>query len=294
MRAVSVIYSGLLVLAAGLCLASVDEMAGEPSQQSHRPSAAPVHEHHDHEAMQAAAMRQPEVGVDEHLGERIPLDLALVDEHGRQLRLGAALTKPTLLLPVYYSCPATCTMMLASLAQAINKTPLELGRDYRVLAFSFDEEEGPNLALRAKKNYTKILKEGFPPEEWIFLTGDERSIRSLTDSIGFRFKKTQEHLFVHPNVLLALAPDGTIIRYLYGPSFLPFDIGMALTEAAKGTPGLSVRKLLTYCFAYDAESRSYIFKSFRLLAVGIMILLLAFFLFVLRKGKRTAKTTQTG
>ena len=129
---------------------------------------------------------------------------------------------------------------------------------------------------------------GLPPEAWSFLTGDRESIRSLTDGIGFRFKRTQEHLFIHPNVLLALAPDGTVIRYLYGPSFLPFDIGMALTEAAKGTPGLSIRRLLTYCFDYDAESRSYIFKSFRLLAVGILILLLAFFLLVLRKGKRAS------
>jgi protein SCO1/2 len=229
-----------------------------------------------------------EIGVDERLGEKIPLDVPLLDERGRELRLGAVITKPTLLLPVYYSCPTVCPMMLANLAQAINKTPLELGKDYRVLAFSFDEEDEPELALHAKKNYTKILKKGLPAEEWIFLTGDKESIRSVTDGMGFRFKKTQQNLFVHPNVLLALAPDGTMIRYLYGPSFLPFDIGMALTEAAKGTPGLSVRKLLTYCFDYDAESRSYVFKSFRLLAVGILILLLAFFFFVLRKGKRTA------
>ena len=116
----------------------------------------------------------------------------------------------------------------------------------------------------------------------------KENIRSLTEAIGFKFKRTGKHLFVHPNVLVALAPDGSIIRYLYGPSFLPFDIGMALTEAAKGTPGISIRKLLTYCFDYDAESKSYIFKSFRLVAVGILILLLLFFLLVLRKGKRAA------
>jgi protein SCO1/2 len=269
-------------------MASVDDVTGEPSHESHQPAAAPVHEHPEHEGMEAESQPAHEIGVDEHLGERAPLDVLLVDEQGRQLSLGEAITRPTLLLPVYYSCPTTCSMMLANLAQAINRTPLELGKDYRVIAFSFDEEEGPDLALRAKKNYTKILKEGFPPDAWSFLTADKASIRSLTDGIGFRFKRMQDHLFIHPNVLLALAPDGTIIRYLYGPSFLPFDIGMALTEAAKGTPGLSVRKLLTYCFEYDAESKSYIFKSFRLLAVGILILLLAFFLFVLRKGSRKA------
>ena len=288
MRAASVISLALLFLPAGLCLASVDDLTEKPSHESHQPAAERVHEHHEHEGVEQKTQPVYEIGVDERLGERAPLDVLLVDEQGRQLTLGEAITRPTLLMPVYYSCPTTCSMMLANLAQAINKTPLELGKDYGVIAFSFDEEEGPDLALRAKKNYTKILKEGLPPDAWSFLTADRESIRSLTGGIGFKFKRMQDHLFIHPNVLLALAPDGTIIRYLYGPSFLPFDIGMALTEAAKGTPGLSVRKLLTYCFDYDAESRSYIFKSFRLLAVGILILLLLFFLLVLRKGKRTA------
>jgi protein SCO1/2 len=294
MRAASLIVLALLSLPAGLCLASVDDVTGEPQHESHQPAAESVHEHHAREDMEGESQPDQEIGVDEHLGEKVPLDLPLVNEQGRQLHLGEAITKPTLLLPVYYSCPATCSMMLANLAQAINKTPLELGKDYGVIAFSFDEEEGPDLALRAKQNYTKILKKGSLAGEWSFLTGDKESIRSLTQAMGFRFKKTQEHLFIHPNVLLALAPDGTIIRYLYGPSFLPFDIGMALTEAAKGTPALSVRKLLTYCFDYDPKSRSYIFKSFRLLAVGILILLLVFFLFVLRRGNRTEQTRRTG
>jgi protein SCO1/2 len=288
MRAVNVVSFALLVLAAGLCLAGVAGPTGEPSRQPGGRGAAVVHEPHQHEGMERESQLDHEVGVDERLGEKVPLEVPLVDEQGRQLRLGAAIAKPTLLMPVYYSCPTTCTMMLANLARAINKTPLVLGRDYSVLAFSFDEQEGPEIALHAKKNYTKILNKGLPREEWSFLTGDRESIRSLTDGIGFKFKRMQEHLFIHPNVLLALAPDGTIIRYLYGPSFLPFDIGMALTEAEKGTPGLSVRKLLTYCFDYDADSRSYVFKSFRFLAVGILILLLAFFLLVLRKGRRPA------
>jgi protein SCO1/2 len=288
MRAASLIFLALLVLPTGLSMASAESVTGEPSHESHQPAQESVHEHHEHEGIERESQPDHGIGVDERLGEKVPLNVPLVDERGHQLRLGEAITKPTLLMPVYYSCPTTCSMMLANLAQAINKTPLELGKDYGVIAFSFDAEEGPDIARHAKKNYTKILKQGLPPDAWSFLTTDRDGVRSLTDGIGFRFKKIQENLFIHPNVLLALAPDGTIIRYLYGPSFLPFDIGMALTEAAKGTPGLSVRKLLTYCFDYDAESKSYIFKSFRLLAVGILILLLLFFLFVLRKGKRTA------
>jgi protein SCO1/2 len=233
--------------------------------------------------MELDSKPEPEVGVEERLGQRIPLEVPFVDEEGREIAIGAAITRPTLVLPVYFSCTAICSIMLANLAHAINDVPLELGKDYGVLAVSFDEEEGAPLALAAKRNFTRILKKDLPPEEWRFLTGDKEAIRSLTDSIGFRFKRTGEHLFIHPNVLIALAPDGTIIRYLYGPRFLPFDIGMALTEAAKGTPGLSIRKLLTYCFDYDPESRSYMVRSFRLLALGIVALLAVLFFFVIRR-----------
>ena len=219
----------------------------------------------------------------EHLGDQIPLEIVFVDEQGRELPIGEAITKPTLVLPIFFSCTVTCPIMLANLANAINDVPLELGPDYGVIAFSFDEEDGPDVARESKGNFTKILKEELPREEWRFLTGEEESIRSLTDALGFKFKRTGPQMFIHPNVMIALAPDGTIIRYLYGPRFLPFDIGMALTEAAKGTPGLSIRRLLTYCFDYDPESKTYMVRSFRLLALGIVALLGILFFFIVRK-----------
>ncbi|MDB4433302.1 SCO family protein [bacterium] len=263
--------------------AGAEEMSSAKPQKSDQLEGAMAHGGHDHQAMEMASKSDIEIGVIERLGSKVPPDLAFVDEQGRRLLLGEKITKPTLVLPVFYSCAVTCTLMLGNLADAINRVPLELGKDYGVLALSFDEEEGTELALEAKVNHTKILKKGLPRDEWSFLTGEKASVLSFTDAIGFKFKRMGEHSFVHPSVLVALAPDGTIIRYLYGPRFLPFDIGMALTEAAEGTPGLSIRKLLTYCFDYEPKSRTYVFRSFRLLALGIVTLLLAFFFFVLRK-----------
>jgi len=233
--------------------------------------------------MQQQSERDEGVGVHERLGEKIPLDTVFVDEEGRELAIREAITRPTLLLPIFFSCTVTCPIMLANLANAINDVPLEFGRDYGVIAFSFDEDDSPVVARESKVNYAKILEEGLPAGEWRFLTGDLEGIQALTHSLGFNFKRIGKHLFIHPNVLIALAPDGTIIRYLYGPRFLPFDVGMALTEADKGTPGLSIRKVLTYCFDYDPESKSYVVRSFRLLALGILALLGILFFFIVRK-----------
>jgi protein SCO1/2 len=248
-------------------LASAEEVTEGSSHESDQSPAVPMHEPHDHEAMQKESAADTEIGVYEHLGDQIPLDIVFVDEQGRELAIGEAITKPTLVLPIFFSCTVT----------------LELGRHYGVIAFSFDEEDGPDVARESKGNFTKILKQELPREEWRFLTGEEESIRSLTDALGFKFKRIGPQMFIHPNVMIALAPDGTIIRYLYGPRFLPFDIGMALTEAAKGTPGLSIRRLLTYCFDYDPESKSYMVRSFRLLALGIVALLGILFFFIVRK-----------
>ena len=283
MRCMNVTLLALLLSLAVPTVASVDDRAADSSQHAGDPAGAMVHQGHDHEAMEKEAKRAPEVGVDERLGEKVSLDASFVDEEGRALRIGEAIDRPTLVLPIFYSCTVTCPLMLANLAQAINDVPLKLGKDYRVLALSFDEEEGPDLARLAKGNYAKLLDEGLPPEEWRFLTGGKEAVRSFTESIGFKFKRMGEHVFIHPNVMVALGPDGTIIRYLYGPRFLPFDIGMALTEAAKGTPSLSIRRLLTYCFDYDPESRSYVVRSFRFLALGIVALLALVFIFFIRK-----------
>lgn len=46
----------------------------------------------------------PKVGVDEKLGETIPLDLSFLDETGKPVNLRSLVNKPTLLTLVYYRC----------------------------------------------------------------------------------------------------------------------------------------------------------------------------------------------
>jgi protein SCO1/2 len=223
------------------------------------------------------------VSVDENLGKKIPLDATFLDEHGNRTTMGGFVDRPTLMLPVYYTCPQSCGLLLGNLASALNDVPLKPGKDYRVLAFSIDYEDDPHNALQAKKNYVKILKKGFPEEEWKFFSGNNLNIRRVTDAAGYRFRRTGRHNFIHPNVLIVLARDGTIIRYMYGQFYLPFDIAMALTEATRGIPAISVRKLLSYCFSYEPKNKTYSFRIVRILGVGFMVLLGIMFFFLLRK-----------
>ena len=255
------------------------------------------HEHHHHHEMKemipaeeflggkAVERGSDTSGVRENLGAIVPGDIAFIDEKGTRHTIGSLVDRPTLLLPVYYHCPQACSMMMASLADAIGGMSNRPGKDYRILSVSFDHEDNPAYAAATKTNYLKRVRRTLAPGDWLFLTGDEASVRRLTDAIGFRFTKTGKHLFQHPNVLLVLAKDRKIIRYLYGPTFLPFDIGMALTEAERGTPSVSIRKLISYCFSYEPEKKTYVFTAVRYFAGAILLVLGAFLYFVILRKK---------
>jgi len=224
-----------------------------------------------------------DVGLDDRTGQKIPLDVQFSSEKGVGRPLSAYLDRPALVLPVYYSCRHICADMLDNLARAQGGLGLKAGKDYRVLAFGIDETEGPADARAAR-----ALREGRPAggfgAGWTFLTGDIASIRRFTDAAGYRFRRTARHEFSHPGALIVLAADGTVIRYLYGPDFLPFDVGMALTEASRGTPSVAIRKVLAYCFTFDQKSGSYTFRAARALTLGVFAGMGAGLFLLLRRG----------
>jgi len=241
--------------------------------------------HHSSQGTAPVPATQTKAGLEEQLGEIIPLDTGFIDEHGMALRLGDYITLPTILVPVFYFCPQSCSITLGSLATALDDVELTAGEEYQVLAFSFDAEETPQMAKQAKGNYLKIFTREFPGDAWPFVTGSQEAIDALLASIGYSVQKTGPHAFLHPNAIVVLSPTGKIIRYLYGTSFLPFDIAMAISEAEAETPQLSIRRLLTYCFDYDRERKTYVFQTLRVAGVGILVLLALFFFFFLYRKR---------
>jgi protein SCO1/2 len=68
------------------------------------------------------------IGVDEKLGEKIPLDLTFMDEYGKPVILRSLFTKPTLLTLVYYRCPGICSPLLSGVSDVVDKMDMEPGR----------------------------------------------------------------------------------------------------------------------------------------------------------------------
>lgn len=236
-----------------------------------------AHDLHDHEI--------EDIGVNEHLGAKIPLDAVFRDESGKQVHLSELVTMPTIILPVYYSCSNVCSFLQSGLARALPEIKRKPGKEYRVISISFDETETPALAARYKKMYLTSIGASFPHEGWSFLTGDSRNIRRLTDAAGYGFEKKGRD-FIHPVVSFVVAKDGTIVRYLYGTSFLPKDLTLALMEAQSGKVGSTIRKVVGYCFSFDPQGKTYVFNLLRVSATVVMLCAGSFLAFLILAGKK--------
>lgn len=228
------------------------------------------------------------IGLDQKIGQYIPLDLTFNDETGHPVALGQVIHSPTILALVYLHCPNVCSLLLQNLADALNRMPAEPGKDYTVLSISFDETEKPGLALEKKNVYLKMIDRPFPADAWTFLTGDKEVIHRLTDAVGFHFKRVGDD-FEHPVVLIVLAPDGKIVRYMYGAAPLPFDLKLALVEASQGRIGPAIAKVVQFCFSYDPKANKLVFNLLKVTGTVTLLFTLTFvgFLFFKTRRKRS-------
>ena len=217
-----------------------------------------------------------EIGIEEKIGNVLPLNTMFFDEKGNYVSLKEIIKKPTILNFVYYRCPGICSPILTELTSIVNFHEMEIGKDYQIVTISFDDREKFELASAKRDNYMALVKKNIPAESWKFLSGDSASIYQITQAAGFNFKRVGND-FIHAGALIVLSPEGKIARYLNGTKFLPFDVKMAITEAAEGRTGPTITKLLAYCYSYNPEGRTYVFNVTRV-AGGVILLFAAIFL----------------
>lgn len=230
------------------------------------------------------------VGVEEKLGEKIPLDISFTNSNGEKILLKDVINKPTLLALVYYECPGICSPMQNEVAWLIDKVQLEIGKDYQVISLSIDHHEDYKVASKWKTNYLKTIKRKLEENNWLFLTGDSLSIQKLTKAAGYYFQPYEKQ-FTHAGTLITISPDGKICRYLFGTQFNPFDVKMALIEAKAGKTNPTISKVLEYCFSYDPKGRQYTLNVTRIIGT-LMLIGVGIFAFVTIYNKNKTRTKE--
>lgn len=236
-----------------------------------------------------APTQEEQVGIYEHLDEYIGDDIELLNEDSTLVNLKSLIDKPTVFAFIYFNCPGLCSPLLGGLAEVIDRTQMELGKDYQVITISFNPDDYPTLGKKKKANYVKGMKKPINEKDWIWLTGDSLNIEKITDNLGFKFKK-QGKEYVHAAAIMVVSPHGKITRYLHGTYFLPFDLKMSVIESAKEVSGPTINKVLQFCFSYDAEGKKYVFNITKI--SGTLILSAALILLIILIFKRKKYKTQ--
>jgi protein SCO1/2 len=230
------------------------------------------------------------VGIEEKLGQQVNLDLTFTNENGYQVPLRSFFhkDKPVLLNLVYYSCPMLCNLVLNGQTAVLRDIPWTPGEEFEIVTISIDPTEMFNLAVHKKQMY--LDNYGKPAPGWHFLTDYNGNVKKLAEQVGFHYRYDgKQEQYAHAAAIMFLTPEGKMSRYLYGIRFRTRDVRLALTEASESKLGVTIDKVLLYCFHYDPAARSYVLFATNLMRGGgiLTVLLLGAILFRLFRGERT-------
>jgi protein SCO1 len=222
------------------------------------------------------------IAIDQRIGHQVPGDIPFVDETGRQVTLGDYFGKrPVILALVYYECPMLCTQVLNGLVSALGVLNFEAGREFDVVAVSFNPKEGPGLASQKKAAYIERYGRPQAAGGWHFLTGSQESITRLTEAVGFRYEYDPNiGQFAHGAAIEVLTPKGTIAKYFYGIEYSPRDLRLGVIEAADEHLGTIIDNVLLFCYHYDPSTGKYGADILALVRAGAVATVLAFAVFL--------------
>jgi protein SCO1/2 len=223
-----------------------------------------------------------EIGIDQQLNAAVPANLVFRDETGREVRIGDFYRgRPLILSLVYYECPMLCTMALTGLVRSLRAVPFDVGREFEVLTVSIDPAETSAVADVKKSLYVRQYGRAGADAGWHFLTGDEQSIRSLADAVGFRYKRDPyTKQWAHVSAIIVLTPNGRVSQYFYGIEYSARDLRLSLVEASESRIGSIVDNVLLYCYHYDPVTGKYGFAIMSALRITGCATVMALGLFI--------------
>jgi protein SCO1/2 len=233
-----------------------------------------------------------QVGIEQRLNERLPLDLPFRDETGTEVVLRDYFgRRPVILTLVYYECPMLCTLVLNGLVRALKVLSFEPGREFEIVTVSFDPGETPALAAAKKETYLEQYGRAGAGGGWHFLTGTPESIEGLAQAVGFRYAyDAGRDEYAHAAAIMVATPQGRLARYFFGVEYSPRDLRLGLIEASQERIGTLVDTLLLYCFHYDPSTGRYSAVAMNIVRLGgaLTVLALAGFIAVMRRRESRA------
>lgn len=212
------------------------------------------------------------VGIVERRDQKIPTDVAFVDENGQPVVIGDYFKtgKPVLLTINFIDCPMLCGLELRGMVAGLNDAELDLGADFQIVTVSMNPKDEPELARRARDQYLSDYRRKTVGQGWHYLTGKKEEIDALCKAVGFGYRfDPSSGTYAHTPTIIFLTPDGRVSRYMSNVQFEPRDLQLALVEAGNGAIGTAMDKfLLMMCYHYDPLRNSYAASAMKIMRFG--------------------------
>lgn len=199
---------------------------------------------------------------------QVPMALQFKSTDGKGISLGDAIGgRPTLLLPVDFTCAQICGPALTIVAGALQQTGLMAGRDYSLVVFGID----PGDDAVAARRFVHGQVDG--PGVWV-LMGSRAAIEQLTSAIGYRFQADEQNDAVaHPAGFVTLTADGHVSHAFSSLGLQPFDLRLGLLEAGQGKIGGLGGRVALLCYGFDAVHGVYSYQVALALKLGCALTL---------------------
>ena len=247
-------------------------------------------------AAQAPPAFLKKAGVNQNLGNALPLKDRFIESNGTEVRLGAFFEhRPVVMALVYYKCKMLCPQVLSGLAKTLRSVGFTPGKDYDVVITSIDPMDTPADGAVEKTRFLESLGAPDAGSSVHFLTGQQAAITDLASATGFNYVRVpgpdgKMDQFAHSSVIMIATPDGRMSKYLFGIDYQPRDVRLAVIQASTHHIGSLSDMILLYCCNYSPSAGKYTVSVLRVMglaAMGSLFMLGAMFYALSRKPKRT-------
>jgi protein SCO1/2 len=218
------------------------------------------------------------VGIEEHLGRPIDLDLTFNDENGQVVKLREFFNKgrPVIMDLVYYTCPQLCSLILNRQVELMRQMP-----GVPALTTRWSRSARPARSLRSQNKKAKAI---WRPEarSWVASSRimKQRQAAGGAGRLHYRWDPRIQQ-YAHLAGIMILTPEAKVARYLYGINYRAIDLRFGLAEAAENRSTLTIDKVLLFCYHYDPVENKYVLFATNFMKAGgvLTILVLGWFLF---------------
>lgn len=199
---------------------------------------------------------------------QLPLDAHFTDAHGAARTLGNAIgNTPAVIVFADYTCRTLCGPILAFAAGALEKSGLTPGRDFHLVVVGIDPKD--DRASASAFEQSRIGKDSPLAAATTLLTGDDTTIRAVTQAAGYRFVYDKTHdRYAHPAAAYIVTAQGRIARVLSAVGLTGADLRLALVEAGQGKIGGLADAIHLLCYGFDPAKGIYTASITKLLNIS--------------------------